>query len=237
VARGAQPVRERHPRRPKRPGAYLTLAVICVAAAIGCALAAGLIAKQRESEPATLTARISQLQQALAASHWVSPGLTPAASDNRVLYMVTFRSCPWCIVYEKEEFARLQKAGVDTRVILVARRDLDGKPKSSPAERATVAELWRTRDWGLYERWTGMPVAAWPGSGQVPPSADTDPDRRSAVEAGRAAVDRLTTLLKANDVELHYPALIWKAADGRWRSFIGYDEKAAAVIRGELGAG
>lgn len=190
-----------------------------------------------ESQPVTLRRDLPRLEAALADSHWVSPGLAPAGSTRRALYMVSFRSCPWCVAYEKAEFPRLQKAGIDTRVILLARRDQDGKPRSNPAERATVAQLWLTRDWGLYERWTAIPADAWAGSGQVPPSAEIDPDRRGAVEASRTAVERLSGLLKTNGVELHYPALIYQAADGRWRAFIGYDEKAARIIRADLGVG
>jgi len=149
--------------------------------------------------------------------------------------MVSFRSCPYCVDYETVEFPRLQKAGVDTRVILFARRDQDGEAHSTPAERATVAQIWRSRDWGLYQHWTATPVASWPTSGQVPPSADTDPARQAAVEASRVAVERIGAALASNGVELHYPGLIYQTADGRWRAFIGYDPKAAAAIRADLG--
>ena len=189
------------------------------------------------TRPITLHSDLPGLEAALAASHWVSPGLAPASVNRRTLYMVSFRSCPYCIDYETTEFPRLQKAGIDTRVILFARRDLDGATRSNPAERATDAEIWRTRDWRLYQRWTAMPAAAWPTSGQVPPSAADDPARAAAVEAGREAVERLGAVLAKNGVELHYPGLIYQTADGRWRAFIGYDPKAAAAIRADLGVG
>lgn len=201
---------------------------------LGAGLYSGAVVKRHnDSQPVTLTRDLPQLAQALADSHWVSP----AIAGDRALYMVSFRSCPYCVQYETLEFPRLQKAGVDTRAILVARTDENGVARSTPAERATVAELWRTRDWRLYQRWTAIPVDAWSASSQLPPSADADPGRRAAVEAGRAAVARLTALLHDNGVELHYPTLIWKTADGRWRSFVGYDAGAAATIRAELGAG
>jgi len=188
-----------------------------------------------ETQPTTLKQDLPQLQAALAGSHWISPGLAPAQVTRRTLYMVSFRSCPYCVDYETVEFPRLQKAGVDTRVILFARRDQDGEAHSTPAERATVAQIWRSRDWGLYQHWTATPVASWPTSGQVPPSADTDPARQAAVEASRVAVERIGAALASNGVELHYPGLIYQTADGRWRAFIGYDPKAAAAIRADLG--
>jgi hypothetical protein len=200
---------------------------------LGLGLYAGAVVKrQAGGQPVTLTRDLPQLEQALADSHWVSPGV----AGDRALYMISFRSCPYCVQYETLEFPRLQKAGVDTRAILVARSDQNGVARSTPAERATVAELWRTRDWRLYQRWTEVPVDAWNASGEVPAAADSDPDRRAAVDAGRAAVARLAALLHENGVELHYPTLIWKTADGRWRSFVGYDATAAATIRTELGA-
>ena len=203
--------------------------------AIGIAGGVKVYGDWAETQPTTLNQDLPQLDAALAASHWISPGLSPPNSPARALYMVSFRSCPYCVDYETSEFPRLQKAGIDTRVILLARRDADGRTHSNPAERATVAQLWRTRDWSLYQRWLAVPPAAWPGSGQVPPSAETDPQRLAAVEASRAAVDRLTGVLGENGVALHYPALIWRTRDGRWRTFIGYDPKAAAAIRHDLG--
>src|SRR5690606_33366243 len=127
--------------------------------------------------PKTITRHVSEITGILERSGWASPGQGGAR-----LYMVSFRSCPDCARFKAEEFPRLHKAGVDTREILVARRDTEGGvPRSTPAERATVAELWVNRKgaWPLLERWMAVPPDAWTAPG-VPP-ADGDIAREAVV--------------------------------------------------------
>ena len=133
--------------------------------------------------PHTITRHQAEIAQLLQQSGWVSPGV-----KGRPLYMVSFRSCPDCIRFKTEEFPALQQAGVDTRVIEIARRDVNGLPKSTPIERATVAQLWLTRDWKLLEAWYAVPPDAWKAPG-IPP-ADGDIARMAVVESGRSLVDR-----------------------------------------------
>jgi hypothetical protein len=173
------------------------------------------------------TAEIAKL---LESSGWVSPHVP----GNKRLYMISFRSCPYCILYEKSEFAALQKAGVDTRVILVARRDLNGVTKSQAAERSTVAELWVNRSWPLYEAWNKVQPPEWTAPNIIP--ADGDLTRTAVVELSRKTIDDLETLLKPNGVELHYPTLIWWDDKGQMRAYVGWDKPAARKIRKELGA-
>lgn len=142
---------------------------------------------------------------------WVSPGRT-----GPKLYMIGFRSCPDCIRFKEEQFPALHAANVDTRVIEIARADVNGLAKSTPAERATVAQLWLTRSWGLFEQWNGVPAEAWTAPG-IPP-ADGDPARTAVVEAGRTLVADLRPLLKANGVNFAYPTLIWWTADGTMKA-------------------
>lgn len=157
--------------------------------------------------PKTITKNQAEIAALLEQSGWVSPGLT-----GPKLYMVGFRECSSCIRFKTEALPKLQKAGVDTRIIEFARRDRNGLAQSTPAERATVAELWINRSWTLMERWDATPVEAWTAQG-VPP-ADGDMARTAVVEAGRAMVDKLTPLLKANGVSLGTPILIWWSQDG-----------------------
>ena len=98
--------------------------------------------------PKTITKHQAEIVQILESGGWVSPGLT-----GPKLYMVGFRSCPDCARFETEEFPGLHTAGVDTRVILVARADKNGVAKSTPVERATVAELGFNRSWALFQAW------------------------------------------------------------------------------------
>ena len=179
--------------------------------------------------PKTIDRHQAEIAQLLQQSGWVSPGL-----KGKPLYIVSFRSCPDCLRFRAEEFPRLHAAGVDTRVIEIARRDLNGLPQSTPAERATVAQLWLTRDWKLLEAWEAVPHQAWKAPG-VPP-ADGDMARTAVVESGRDLVDRLKPLLKDNGVKFAYPALIWWNDKGEMRACACERREAYRFLRRELGA-
>jgi hypothetical protein len=178
--------------------------------------------------PKTITRHQAEIARLLQSAGWVSPG-----RNGRPLYMVSFRSCPDCIRFKTEEFPALQAAGVDTRVIEIARRDVNGLAKSTPVERATVAQLWLTRDWKLMEAWDSVPVEAWKAPG-IPP-ADGDLARMAVVEGGRSLVDALRPLLKDNGVELRYPTLVWWNAKGEMRACACEKRETYRFVRKELG--
>jgi len=146
---------------------------------------------------------------------------------------VSYRDCPGCIAFEKQEFAKLRAANVMTRVIVIAQPDLNGRPQSTPAERATVAELWVNRSWSLYDRWVGTPVGDWTASG-VPP-ADGDAARTAVIDSGRSMGAQLTPLLKANGLASGYPILIWWDSKGAMRGCVCGPHSFDSVAR-ELGA-
>lgn len=131
-------------------------------------------------------------------------------------------------------FPGLLAASVDIRLLTIARRDQDGVARSIAVERATVAELWLDRDWGLAERWEATPVADWTAEG-IPP-ADGDPARTAAVEAGRGLIDALTPLLLEEGVikdRFHYPTLFWPDGDG-WRALVCETPDTWPVVRRAL---
>ncbi len=182
--------------------------------------------------PRTITRRQAEIAQLLARAGWVSPGL-----KGPVLYEIGFRSCEDCIRLSDEEFPRYHKAGVDTRVIMVVRRDYNGVSKSTPAERSTVAELWVNRSWPLLERWDKVPFDAWTAPGI--PSADGDAARSAVVEESRALVDKIGPLLAANGVDadgFRYPTLIWWDRQGRMRACACEKRPSYRFVRKELGA-
>jgi len=158
--------------------------------------------------PHPITKNQAEIARILDGSGWVSPGLT-----GPKLYLIAYRDCADCNRFEADQFADLQKAGVDTRVIAVARPDENGQAKSTVAERSTVAELWVNRNWGLFQRWSASPVANWTAQGV--PAADGDVARSAVVEASRDVVDKLTPLLKANGITFGYPTLVWWGKDGK----------------------
>lgn len=177
--------------------------------------------------PKTITRHQAEIAQLLKSAGWASPGL-----PGGPLYMVSFRTCPDCLRFEAEAFPGLQAAGVDTRVIMIARRDVNGMPKSTPVERTTVAHLWLTRDWRVLEAWTAVPAAAWTAPG-LPP-ADGDLARTAVVEGGRSLVDQLKPLLKDNGVKFAYPMLIWWNAKGELRACPCEKRESYGNVRKEL---
>jgi hypothetical protein len=179
--------------------------------------------------PKTIDKHQAEIAKILEQSGWVSPGNTGAK-----LYMVSYITCSDCIRFEKTEFPRLHKAGVDTRVIMIVRPDKNGVENSTAAERATVAELWANRRWALHEAWAEAEPDLWKAPG-VPP-ADGDLGRTALVEASRKLVADLTPLVKANGVEFAYPLLIWWDKDGVMRGCACESDKTYRFIRKELNA-
>lgn len=179
-------------------------------------------------QPKTITKHQEEITKILESSGWVSPGKT-----GPKLYMVSFRTCPDCVRFKAEEFPALHAANVDTRVIEIARADYNGVPKSTPAERATVAELWLNRSWPLMEQWESVPADAWTAPGIAP--ADGDMARTAVVEAGRKMVTDLKPLLKANGINFAYPTLIWWTEDGKMRGCACEKRETYRFVRRELG--
>lgn len=179
--------------------------------------------------PHTITRNQAEIAKLLQASGWVSPGLS-----GPKLYLVTYHDDFDAARYQQSEFPRLQAAGVDTRVIAIARPDVNGQAKSVPTERSTVAELWVNRSWDLYQKWAAAPAESWSAKGI--PVADGDVARSAVVEVGRDTIDRLTPSLKANGVGFAYPTLIWWAKDGTMKGLADVKPQAYAAIRADLGA-
>ena len=178
--------------------------------------------------PHTIDKHQAMIAQALDQSGWVSPHLT-----GPKLYVVAYRDCAACTDFEAKEFPRLQAAGVDTRVIMIARADLNGQALSTPVERAMVAELWTNRSWKLYQQWSAAP-AGWTLPGIAP--ADGDAARTAVVLTGRTLASDLTPLLKDNGLRFGYPTLVWWTRDGKMRGCVCDSPKGYRFVEQELGA-
>jgi hypothetical protein len=170
----------------------------------------------------------AEIAKLLAGAGWVSPGLA-----GPKLYVIATRDCTACGQYEQSQFPLLQKAGVDTRVIMIAPADVNGAAKSTAAERSTVAELWVNRSWALFQTWMAADPGAWTAP-HVPP-ADGDVARSAVVEAGRDLVDRLTPLLQPNGVKPGYPTLVWWAKDGAMEACLCQARQTYKDVRKDLG--
>jgi hypothetical protein len=178
--------------------------------------------------PKTIVRNQAEITKLLEQSGWVSPGL-----PGKKLYMVSFRTCPDCLRFEGEMFPKLHAAGVDTRVIEIARADKNGVVNSTPTERNTVAALWLGRSWKLKEQWSSVPPATWTAPGL--PSADGDRARTAVVEAGRQLAEDLRPLLKDNGVRFAYPILVWWDDKGQMRACACKHRESYRFVKKELG--
>lgn len=203
------------------------LIAVAVVLAIG-AVTYGYWSLELRWRPKTVDRHQAEITKILEQSGWVSPGLA-----GPKLYMISARDCPACAQFKAEEFPRLHEAGVDTRVIEIARADENGAAKSTAIERATVAELWVNRSWSLAQAWDKAPAGAWTAPGIKP--ADGDIARTAVIEAGRANVEKLTPLLKDNGVKLDWPVMIWWSQDGQMQG-CACAPQTYRFIRKDLGA-
>jgi hypothetical protein len=190
----------------------LWLGLIAVAAAAGF-LAWAWWEVDLRWRPKTLTHDQTRIAGILGQAGWVSPG-----RDGRPMYVLAYRDCAACEAFEHATFARLQAGGVDTRVIMVARPDVNGLVQSTPAERATVAALWLNRDWSLLQRWLASPAAAWTAPG-LPP-ADGDAARSAVIAAGRETMRDVGVLTGKNGLSPGYPLVVWWSKEGLMRACV-----------------
>ena len=180
-------------------------------------------------QPVTVTQNQAAIQRLLDESSWVSAG-----GGGEPLYIIGYRESGAMQRYEREEAPKLRAAGIEPRIIVFARPDREGLAQSTAAERATVAELWLTRDWALYERWTATPVRNWTAAGI--PAADGSLARGAVVKAGRDFVAALTRDLGGTGLKGRYPLIIWRDRDGFMKACACSDSRSWPFIRDDLDA-
>jgi len=102
------------------------------------------------SQAARIVEETAELETLLAEMPWVSEmrDVSPDVSADKVVYQFSFRTCPPCIRFKQEAWPKLETAGVETRLVMTARRS-----KSTADERTAVVELARTRDWDMAQEW------------------------------------------------------------------------------------
>jgi hypothetical protein len=179
-------------------------------------------------QPHAITSNQAEIGKILEGAGGVSPGLS-----GPKLYVIADRANPALESLYLTDFPRLQDAQVDTVVIMIAKPDQQGASQSTADERSTVAELWVNKNWALFQRWMKASPQTWAAAG-IPP-ADTDVARSAVVEVGRAAVDKLTPLLKQNGVDFGYPLLVWWTKDGKMQAVVADDSRKTAHVLKDLG--
>ncbi len=204
-----------------------------LAAVIGLALAGGGYWAYwnfyARFQPATITRHQAEIQQLLDESSWISAG-----GGGAPLYIVGYRDSAAMQRYEREEVPKLRAAGVEARILVFARPDREGLAQSTAAERATVAELWLSRDWVLYQRWTATPSRNWTAAGI--PAADGNLARAAVVEAGRDFAAQLARYLGDAGLPARYPLIVWRDREGFMKACACSDSRSWAFIRDDLDA-
>lgn len=180
-------------------------------------------------QPVTVTRDQAEIQRLLDESSWVSAGHAGAP-----VYVIGYRDSAAFQRWSKEQAPKLEAAGADLRYLVFARRDREGLRQSTAAERATVAELWLTRNWTLYQRWTATPTRNWTAAGM--PSADGDLARGAVVEATRDFVDELTGRLRGSGLKPDYPLILWRDREGFLKACACVEARSWSVIGDDLGA-
>ncbi len=180
-------------------------------------------------QPVTIAQNQAAIQRLLDEGSWVSAG-----GGGEPLYIIGYRDSAAMQRYEREEVPKLRAAGVEVRIIAFARPDREGLAQSTAAERATVAELWLTRDWTLYQRWTATPSNNWTAAGI--PAADGSLARTAVVEAGRDFAVKLNQDLKGAGLETRYPLIIWRDREGFMKACACSDSRSWAFVRDDLDA-
>jgi len=180
-------------------------------------------------QPVAINRGQAEIQRLLDEASWVSAG-----GGGEALYVVGYRDSPLTTAYLAEEGPKLRAGGIEVRVVMFARADREGQALSTPAERATLAELWLTRDWALYERWAATPPANWTAAG-LPP-ADGNLARSAVVEAGRQFQARLGDLMHDAGVRTGYPLIIWRDREGFLKACACVDRRSWVFIRDDIGA-
>jgi hypothetical protein len=180
-------------------------------------------------QPVTVTRHQAEIQQMLDEASWLSAG-----GGGEPVYIIGYRDSAAMQRYEREEAPKLRAAGVEVRIIVFARPDREGLRQSTAAERATVAELWLTRDWTLYQRWTATPSNNWSAAGI--PAADGNLARGAVVDIGRTFAADLSEALGGEGLRTSYPLVIWRDREGFMKACACSDSRSWAFVRDDLGA-
>jgi hypothetical protein len=180
--------------------------------------------------PHEVKADQDEIGKALRGAGWVSPG-----GAGPKLYVLAYRASAPSQRVIGQLLPQLQKAGVDTRVIMIARADSNGASQSTAVERSTVAELWVNRRWSLFQQWMAAAPETWNAPGV--PDSDGDVARNAVVEVGQALADKLAPILRRSGVKMDYPLLVWWGRDGKMRALVDADPRNDRFVLKDLGAG
>lgn len=179
-------------------------------------------------QPITISRKQTELQALLDASGYASLG-----REGREMWVITYRDCDSCRKWEAEELPRFEALPTDIRIVPFALFDIEGKTKSTPSERSTLAELWLNRSYSLYKQWRATPEELWQPTFRP---ADGDLARTAVVQASRDFITRLEPMMAENGVEIRYPLIIWRDGTEHIKVCACSDQRMYHFVRESLNA-
>ena len=185
------------------------------------------------SQASRLTEEITELEFLLAEMPWVSEmrGVSPETSSDKIIYQFSFRTCPPCISFKQQVWPKLHAAGIETRLVMTARRK-----KSTADERTAVVQLARTRDWDIVQGWMKANSPKGYYKKMTFPAADGNKPREADLETLRSQIDMLDEILAVNGIDMAYPTVLWRDTKNIWHAEIGYHSGIADDIIASMGA-
>lgn len=179
-------------------------------------------------QPVTITQKQKEIQELLDASGYAASG-----KEGPEVWVITYRNCATCKVWEDQELPKLEAISADIRIVPFAPADIEGKVKTTPSERSTIAEIWLNRSYPLYRQWRAATEESWMPTFRP---ADGDLARSAVVEASRDFIAKLEPLLGDNGVPIRYPLVIWRDGTEHIRVCACSDERMYHYVRNDLHA-
>ncbi|MDC7682963.1 hypothetical protein PQU92_06730 [Asticcacaulis sp. BYS171W] len=178
--------------------------------------------------PITVTQNQKEIQTLLDAS-----GFAASGKEGPEMWVITYRNCASCKVWEEQELPKFEAIAADIRIVPFAPMDVEGKTKTTPSERATIAEIWLNRSYSLYRQWRAAPEETWQPDFRA---ADGDLARTAVVGASRDFITQLEPLLANNGVPIRYPLIIWRDGAEHIKICACSDERMYHYVRDDLHA-
>lgn len=207
----------------KRP----SILAVLVSAALACTglvvVGLGEVRAGLEAAPAVVAVDRAALPAALESA----PSVESSAGEG-VVWIVTKPNCPACRALEDGAVAKLLDSGAAVHVLVVAPRG----ESYDDATLARVAAVAVDRSWQTYQACFSATA-----SGLVcDPPALEPAAQEGYLEWGRATLDRIESVVAANDMPMAFPIVFWQR--GReWRATTGGDPRALTYLTRDFDVG
>lgn len=140
------------------------------------------------------------------------PSIASGTRGGLVIWEISFRDCPPCIIFARDGAGQLGRLGFEVRTVLFAPSStVNGSGRSAgPGELAALAALYRTRDAALMHDWFHFrPSEGFAAARGLAPVEAGSPGM-AQINAVRAAVRAIgQSLERAGGLRTGYPAFFW----------------------------